>query len=274
MADIQTPARCAPCLTGVSETMLWSLHNRACEARRHDGILKDPDAIAIHESMDYDFTRHFGTPGGSLAARAAEIDRVLRLWLVSNPQGTVISLGEGLETQSTRVDNGQMTWLSVDLAHAMSLRARFIPPSQRFRHLPISALSPEWMAEAEPSAGVCIIAQGLLMYLPPDEVAGLFARIGAKFPGAMMVFDAVPRWFSRLTVEGLRQTPHYTLPPMPWGIDRDEIDASLRRWHPGLSGIEFLNYRAPRGVHRYVSQMVGKMPVFRHEVPSLIRAIL
>jgi len=69
----------APGLTGVSETMLWSLHNRACEARRPDAILSDPHTIRIHDAINYDFARHFGTPGGSLAARAAAIDRTLRI---------------------------------------------------------------------------------------------------------------------------------------------------------------------------------------------------
>jgi O-methyltransferase involved in polyketide biosynthesis len=261
----------APGLTGVSETMLWSLHNRACEARRRDGILKDAKAIAIHDAIDYDFNRNFGTPTGSLAARAAEIDRILRAWLAENPDGTVVSLGEGLETQASRVDNGRMRWLSVDLAPAITLRERFISPTPRFRHIAASALSPDWMDEVDPSSGICIIAQGLLMYLPPALVKTLFCAIAQKFPSGVMVFDSVPRWFSRLTLQGLQQTPHYRLPPMPWGIDRDEIETTMRSWQPGISSVEFLDYRAPRGWHRFASHWVGKIPVFRHELPSLIR---
>jgi O-methyltransferase involved in polyketide biosynthesis len=260
-----------PGLTGVSETMLWSLHNRAYEARRRDGVLSDPAAISIHGAIDYDFHHHFGAPGGSLAARAAQIDRVLREWLSKHPDGVVASLGEGLETQSTRVDNGSMTWLTVDLPHAMELRERFIQPNARFLHLPVNALSPAWMDDVDPSAGVCIVAQGLLMYLQPDLVEGLIRCVSARFPKAMMVFDTVPRWFSRLTLQGLQQTKNYRLPPMPWGIDHDEIEGALRRWHPGLSRVEFLEYRAPRGVQRYLSHFVNAMPVYRHEVPSLVR---
>ena len=84
----------------------------------------------------------------------------------------------------------------------------------------------------------------------------------------------MPRWFSRLTLEGLQQTPHYRLPPMPWGIDQDEVVSTLRRWHPGPVGVEFLEYRAPRGLHRYIANWVGGMPVFRHEVPCLVKVQL
>jgi O-methyltransferase involved in polyketide biosynthesis len=263
----------APGLTGVSETMLWSLHNRACETKLPDGVLADPVAAAIHARIDYDFGRHFGTPGGSLAARAAAIDTVLRAWLVNHPDGLVVSLGEGLETQASRVDNGRMRWLSVDLPGAIALREKFLPPTSRFRHLAVSALDPAWM-EAVDTADVFVIAQGLLMYLPPALVRDLFTNIANRLPGAEMVFDAVPRWFSRLTLQGLQQTPHYRLPPMPWGIDRDEIEDTLRRWHPGLAAFGFLDYRAPRGMQRLLADMVAWMPVFRHEVPSLLHVTL
>jgi hypothetical protein len=40
-----------PDLTGVSVTMLWSLHNRASEAKRPDSILDDPDSIYVQSAM-------------------------------------------------------------------------------------------------------------------------------------------------------------------------------------------------------------------------------
>ena len=76
------------------------------EARRRDGVLVDPDSVQIHDAIDYDFAHHFGDPAGSLAARAAAIDRALRQWLERHPDEFVVSLGEGLEKQCRRVDNG------------------------------------------------------------------------------------------------------------------------------------------------------------------------
>jgi O-methyltransferase involved in polyketide biosynthesis len=260
----------APDLVGVSETMLWALHNRACEARRRDTVLVDPDSVRIHEAIDYDFVRHFGNPEGSLAVRAAEIDSVLRKWLGRHPDGFIVSLGEGLETQLRRVDNGRMRWLSVDLPNAIELRERFIEPTERFRHIAVSALDPVWMDAVDPSSGVFIVAQGLFMYLEPERVRELLSDIADRFSGAEMVFDVVPRWFSRLTLWGLNQTPHYRLPPMPWGINRDEIEQTLQRWHPRLGSVEFLNYRMLRGLAVLFIRIMHDMPVFRHEIPSLV----
>jgi O-methyltransferase involved in polyketide biosynthesis len=269
-ADKILPDRVVPGLGGVSETMLWSLHNRACEAKRDDGILVDPDSVTIHTAMDYDFARHFGEPGGSLAMRAAAIDGALRLWLETHPDGLVVSLGEGLETQARRVDNGRMRWLSVDLPEAIRLRERFLPQTDRFRHLSISALDAAWMDAVDASSGVIIVAQGLLMYLDAASVRALLSAIAERFPGADLIFDVVPPWFSRLTVMGLRQTPHYHLPAMPWGIGRESIAATLRGWHWRFDDCAFLDYGAPRGWPMLLTRALHDVPLARHALPCLV----
>ena len=189
----ESTSQIAPDLSGVPNTMLWALHNRATEAARGDSILDDPGSLRIHQSLDYDFDRYFGIPTGLLAARAAGIDDVLRRWIARHPNGIVVSLGEGLETQSYRVDNGQVRWISVDLPEAILLRERFLPPTDRFRHVATSALDPAWMDAVDPMADVFIVAQGLLMYLQPTMLRTLFAAICHRFPAAEMVFDVVPR---------------------------------------------------------------------------------
>jgi O-methyltransferase involved in polyketide biosynthesis len=262
--------RIAANLSGVSETMLWSLHNRASETKRPDAVLLDPDSVRIHNSIDYDFDAHFGEPCGSLAARAAAIDDVLRGWLARYPDGCIVSLGEGLETQAGRVDNGRMRWCSVDLPAAISLRERFLTPTDRFQHVAASVFDPAWLDAVDASRGVCIVAQGLLMYLEPDFVSRLFSRIAHRFPGADMVFDTVPRWFSDLTLVGLHQTPHYRLPAMPWGIDRNEIEPALRAWRPDVAAVRFLDYRCPRGAPRLLGDMIECLAIARHGVPSLV----
>jgi O-methyltransferase involved in polyketide biosynthesis len=263
-----------PDLDGISETMLWSLHNRASETRRPDGVLDDPESVRIRSAINYDFARRFGDPVGSLAARAAEIDRALRSWLKHHPDGCVVSLGEGLETQGHRVDNGRLRWLSVDLPDAIRLRERFLAPTHRFCHIAASALDPVWMDAVDPQSDIFIVAQGLLMYLEPETVRRLFTNIADRFPTTEIVFDAVPRWFSHLTLWGLNQTPHYRLPAMPWGINRDELESTLRNWHPRVATVEFLDYRAPRGLPRVLADMTNHIPVARHAVPSLVHVTM
>jgi O-methyltransferase involved in polyketide biosynthesis len=225
--------------------MLWTLHDRASETRRRDGVLRDPYCVRIYDSIRCNFRENFGTPSRLASVRAAETDRVLRRWLATHPKGFVVSLGEGLETQAKRVDNGQLRWLSVDLPDAMRVRERFIQPTDRFRHLAVSAADLGWMDHVDDRAGVFVVAQGLLMYLQPDLVRSIFVGIADRFPRAEMVFDTVPNWFSRITETGCRHTRDFMAPHMPWSADRNQIKPLLRGWWPGIRSIRFLRYQAP-----------------------------
>jgi O-methyltransferase involved in polyketide biosynthesis len=130
------------------------------------------------------------------------------------------------------------------------------------------------MDAVDPSSGVFVIAQGLLMYLEPEQVRRLLCGIADRFPGAEIVFDVVPRWFSNLTRLGLRQTAHFRLPLMPWGINRDELEPTLRRWHKRLTDVTFLDYRVPRGLPHLLAHVIEHIPVVRNEVPSLVHVTI
>jgi hypothetical protein len=226
-----------PDLAGVSVTMLWSLHNRASEAKRPDGILDDPESIYIQSAIDYDFARHFGDPLGSLAGRAVEIDRALRSWLDRHPEGIVVSLGEGLETQSRRVDNGRMRWLSVDLPDAIRLRERFFAPTHRFLHIAASALDPVWMDAVDPSSDVFIVAQGLLMY-PAPECTSTFRQHCRSVPWLSTRFRHHPALVFRFDAGGVES--NCKVPP--------PIDAAGDQ--PRRSRADLAAMAPPRGYRR------------------------
>src|SRR5262245_5599121 len=120
-----------PGLSGVPETMLWPLYNRAAEARRPDARLRDGLAAQIAAAIDYDYARAFGKPDFFHTLRAITIDRLLTDWIARHPGGQVVGLGEGLETQARRVDDGRVRWLSVDLPQAVAVRRRFLPDTDR-----------------------------------------------------------------------------------------------------------------------------------------------
>jgi O-methyltransferase involved in polyketide biosynthesis len=47
-------------LTGVAETLLWTLCYRALEARGADRVLDDPLASELVDAIDYPFAERFG----------------------------------------------------------------------------------------------------------------------------------------------------------------------------------------------------------------------
>jgi O-methyltransferase involved in polyketide biosynthesis len=258
-------------LSGVPQTMLWPLYNRAAESLRPDGLLHDPLAVRIADSVDYDYASSFGRPDLGHVIRALVIDSLLRDWVRAHPGGQVVALGEGLETQFHRVDDGWVHWLSVDLPEAIEVRARYLPDTDRHRNLACSALDRRWMDEVDASRGVYITAAGLLMYFQPDEVHGLIAAVAGRFPAAEMAFDVIPRWLARKSLRGWRVTPHYTTPPMPWGLDRNEV-GGVRDWHPNIADVRVVTSHGGRGFfYRVVVPVIRSTPWLRNKMPSVVR---
>jgi O-methyltransferase involved in polyketide biosynthesis len=212
-------------LRGIPETTLWTLYMRASEAARPDAVIDDPLAVELVERIDYPFAERFGSArfGQWQALRARTFDDEVRRFLARHPDGTVVALGEGLETQFWRVDNGRVRWLTVDLPETLAVRGQLLPRHERVRSLARSALDESWMDEVDPSRAVLITAQGLLMYFESVDVHRLIARCRQRFPGAALVFDAVPRWVAEQSQKGLVKTSSgYAPPPWLWGIDSSE----------------------------------------------------
>lgn len=252
-------------LAGVPETLLWTLYNRAAEARRPDSVIDDPRAVELVDAIDYPFRDRFGPAalGQWQALRTKAFDREVRRFMAERPGGTVVALGEGLETQFWRVDDGRVRWLTVDLPESVKVRNRLLPAEPpRRRVVAGSALDERWMDEVDASAGVLITAQGLLMYLDPPDVHRLIAACAARFPGGALLFDAIPRWFSVLSMRGKLKTDGFTAPPMPWAMDTAERRRIAA--HPGVARVRRVRPAGGRGiVHRLILPILGRTPVAR-----------
>ncbi|MEY4544683.1 MAG: hypothetical protein RL685_878 [Pseudomonadota bacterium] len=253
-------------LTGVPETMLWTLHNRAREAQRPGTFLHDPTCVRLYESIDYDFDRSFGKPDLTHPLRSQLFDRAVRPWLAAHPGGAVVELAAGLETQFQRCDDGQVQWYCVDLPEALAVRERLLPATPRCRYIAKSALDLSWLDEIDASRGVCLTAQGLLMYLEPAAVQQLVTALLARFAGVELIFDTIPRWFSRKTLQGYHKTQDYRAPRMPWGVDRNELEPLLRSWSPGVESVELVPFDYAFGTFFSLQRLLSRLPKLRHRV--------
>jgi O-methyltransferase involved in polyketide biosynthesis len=261
-------ARIAPNLTGVPETMLWTLHNRASQAKLPNGILRDLKAVEIYEALEYDYEGSFGKAEPSHAVRAVFFDNELRVFLKDHPDGVIVNLGEGLETQRFRVEGDDALWLCVDLPDAIAIRERFIKPDERHRHLAMSALDRGWFDAVPADRAVYITAQGLLMYFTPQDVESLITDIAARFPKAKLCFDHIPEWLSMKTLKGWRKGRNYVTPRMPWGINQGDIEPTLRRWAV-VDRAETSPYRLERGWQALIFNGLMGVAWFRNRSPGM-----
>jgi O-methyltransferase involved in polyketide biosynthesis len=257
-------------LTGVPETLLWPLYFRAYEAKKDDSFLVDPLGIAIVERIAYDFGR-FGRPNAAHAVRARFGDDLVARFLAENPDASVVSLGEGLETQFWRVDNGAVTWLSVDVPEAIAARRRLLPPAPRNKLLESSAFDPAWIDAVDATKPVFIVAAGLFMYFAQGQVSELLRTISARLPRSEIYFDTIPPWLSRRTMKGWRPTKHYTTPPMPFGIRISEI-ASFVGAVSGMRIIQVCAYPEPYPRKMPLLALLSRIPWIRNAAPALVHA--
>ncbi|MEU9122253.1 class I SAM-dependent methyltransferase [Streptomyces sp. NPDC048506] len=259
-------------LQGVPATTLWTLHLRAAEAARRDTVLPDPRAVRLVAEVDFPFEERLGAArpwmAQSIALRARCFDDVVRAFLTAHPDGTVVALGEGLETQFWRVDNGLVRWVTVDLADPLALRRRVLPHGDRQRLIACDARDPRWMTDVDASRGVLVTAQGLLMYLQPTQVTQLIAACAEAFPGGAMVFDTVSQRISTRTRTHGKGPGGQPLPLMPWGMDAADRDR-LRTAHPAITDISDVPLPAGRGLLGYLAPRAASLPLVRNDRPLI-----
>ena len=236
-------------LFGVSETALLTLQGRAHQASLPDAILHDPMAIALRRRFDVDFDR-FGRRGQEMALRSLAADACTIDYLRTHPKATVVALAEGFQTSFWRIDtavtDGDFRWVSVDLPPVIELRQQLLPASPRITNLAQSALDFTWMDRIDQADGVFITAEGLLMYLQPDEAMALISQCAKRFPGAQMFFDLPPTIVKKIAPNGIRASKHYRVPPMPFSLSITQL-RDLVGTMPGLRAVHDVPMPAGRG---------------------------
>jgi O-methyltransferase involved in polyketide biosynthesis len=182
-------------LGAVQKTLFIPLAARARETGRKHPALRDPKAVEVVESIDFDASVYGrGWGGFATVLRTLTFDWWVREFLARHPSGTVVELGTGLNTRFERVDNGTARWIDLDLPDTIELRRQFFADTERRRMIAASLLDDGWLDAVEKSPGpYFFVSEGVLVYLQEADVTGLLARISKRFPGARIAFDTYPR---------------------------------------------------------------------------------
>ena len=182
-------------LGAVQETLFITLAARARETQRKRPVLRDPRAVEMLRSIDYDAAKYGRGAGGSVTVlRTAIMDFWVRAFLAGHPAGTVAEIGTGLNTRFERVDNGQVHWFDLDLPDTIGLRRTFFADTDRRRMVAASVLDEDWLPVVAQSRGpYFFVAEGVLVYLPEDQVMAMLTRIAEQFPGALIALDTYPK---------------------------------------------------------------------------------
>ena len=259
-------------LKEVPETMLWTLHNRATEAMRNDAIIKDDKCIEIYRLIDYDYKKSFGKAEPSHAVRSLLFDKEIKEFLKEYPDGTIVNLGEGLETQRFRIKEKKALWISVDLPDAIAIREQFIEPTERHIHCPLSVLDIKWFDLIPKDKPVFITAQGLFMYFSEEDVRAIVQDMLSTFNEGYLMFDTIPKWISNKTMskKGWRKTKYYTTPKMPWGINRNKLN-TIKKWSSNIVKLKEISFVFPRGAQKWFFKLFLALPILKNYAPTGVK---
>ena len=178
-------------LGAVQKTLFIPLAARARETRKRRPVLRDPKAVHMADSIDFD-TATYGRGVGGLVTilRTATFDVWVRNFLARNPAGTVVELGTGLNTRFERVDNGTVHWIDLDLPDTIGLRRRYFADTERRQMVSASVRDETWLPSVQAMPGPYFFAaEGVLVYLPEEDVTRVLARLAQRFPGALIALD-------------------------------------------------------------------------------------
>lgn len=214
-------------LREVSETLLVTLYMRSLETKRKNGIICDRKSVEIVDRINYDFSAHYSEVSQAIIAiRTKVIDELVEKFIGICPNATVINLGAGLCTRFSRLDNGKVNWINIDLANVQPVWNSLIGESPRSQYLSHSILDFTWINKvkaAKPTQAL-FVAEGVLMFLTESEVKQLIDKIQANFPRSEMIFDSLGLFLaknSNLNSGSLGVEASYK-----WGIeDLREIEA-------------------------------------------------
>lgn len=184
-------------LDPVAETLLTPLWARAHAGEVVPGLgFSDPYAEELLARVGVD-ERRVLTDHGNVAGtihRTLVIDGLVRRFAAAHPDGAVVvSAGVGLCARDRRLAPDlppTVRWVGLDAPEVVDVRRRLVGDDDPSTLVAGSAADPTW-TEALPVDGAptIVVAEGLLMYLDDDGLAGFLAGAARLPAGSEVVAD-------------------------------------------------------------------------------------
>jgi O-methyltransferase involved in polyketide biosynthesis len=216
------------------ETSLITLYGKAIDARMTPTILGDEMAVQAIEKIDYDFSRlkaMIQRVAPNAAARSKHFDDWTSEFLARHERATVVHLGAGLDPRVWRVNPGPgVTWYDVDYPDVIDAHGKLFPARENYRMIASSVTSPDWLTQVSTDLPTLIVAEGLTMFLRPEEGHELFRRIVDRFQHGVIAFDG-QNWLGIRIMNTMLKRAVGT-PLLHWAInDQHELERAEPRLH-------------------------------------------
>lgn len=176
-------------MDNVNKTLYIPLYGKSCVSKRGI-ILHDPKAEAIWQA------EHFPLKGKSaskwlayyMGMRAAVFDRWVGDQLETMPEAAVLHLGCGMDSRCLRVGAAAHVWYDVDFPDVIEERKTYYQECSRYKMLGADVRTCDFLAGIDAKSAI-VVLEGISMYLCPEELKALLARIAAHFAQVKVLMD-------------------------------------------------------------------------------------
>ncbi len=190
-----------PVLSAVPSTLRIPLAARALGGTLFPGLAVDDryatGALARMGDDGQQWLRDRQSVYGTLGRTRRFRDQA-REFVARHPDAQVCNLGCGLSDYLQWLDNGRMRMTDADLPEVMAIR-REIQPSRHARHVlaELDLTAADWwerlgLPASRDEPPVCLMSEGVFMYLQPATVSAVLATFGERAPaGSIFSFDVM-----------------------------------------------------------------------------------
>jgi len=201
-------------LSQVSRTAILLLICRAIEAEKNKSVFNDPMAVLCLErliSISSEEEKRWiikrkrmyegiqARDAKSGVRRAKVFDNAANRFIADNPKCTVINLACGFDTRYWRIENEKCKYIELDLPEVIVLKKEILKDHLEYEVIASSVLDTSWIDIVTMNGNMdfLLIAEGLFMWLPPQEAARVLKKIGERFYRSQLVLDMVPEKYTR-----------------------------------------------------------------------------
>lgn len=198
-------------ISSTSKTALLTIYAHSIESQSEQPILSDPTAVELTKALSEPFSRSevrlFRKLADNklnrqlvyhIALRAKKYDTYADAFVKDHPDGTIINLGCGLDARYHRLAQKPKLFLDIDLEPMIAIKRELVEETKEYRMIGQSIFDSAWLEEVRHLEGPKLfIAEGLFMYLSPDELNPWLMRLADDFSGSYLLFETVVEKYTR-----------------------------------------------------------------------------
>ncbi|MCI5616338.1 MAG: class I SAM-dependent methyltransferase [Clostridia bacterium] len=224
----------------VQETLVIPLYGRKVCSERYPDLYRDPEACALMDRIDYDFSALAEKSRGvmyqfgflEVAMRQTDLAWEVRDYLRTHPRAAVVNLGCGLDCTGRQCDNGTCRIYNLDFPDVIALRDELLPAGEREENIPCDLNDTAWFGRIDAGGGAVFFAAGVFYYFLTDRVRALVTAMEKSFPGGRLVFDAANRRAVRLMLKTWLKTAEIRDVGAYFAVS--DAEKELSAWSPTL----------------------------------------